>query len=140
MTTTRTVIAACFVALVVAPALAQTGGIAVRVLDPPADADWNPADIHHSVIYWNLADNLVFSGAAGPSLVDPRNVAAHTLARFAELGLRPVVAFELEFYLVDPERLELTEDGMGITVQPQVFSLLVFLIANRDLAMRRHNG
>jgi hypothetical protein len=45
---------------------------AVRVLDPPDDPDWDPANIEHSVIYWNLADNLVFSGAAGPSLVDPR--------------------------------------------------------------------
>jgi len=35
--TTRTVIAACFVALVVAPALAQTGGITVQVLDPAGD-------------------------------------------------------------------------------------------------------
>lgn len=46
---------------------------AVRVLDPPDDAEWDPSDIHHSMIYWNLADDLVFSGAAGPSLVDPRS-------------------------------------------------------------------
>jgi hypothetical protein len=45
---------------------------AVRVLDPPAEGEWDPADIRHSVIYWNIADDLVFSGAAGPSLVDPR--------------------------------------------------------------------
>jgi len=37
MTTTRTIIAACFVALLVAPAFAQTGGINVRVLDPSGD-------------------------------------------------------------------------------------------------------
>jgi len=36
-----------------------------------------------------------------PCRVEPRNVAARVLARFAELGLRPVVAFELEFYLLD---------------------------------------
>ncbi len=36
-----------------------------------------------------------------PSPFDPRNVAAGVLARFAELGLTPVVAFELEFYLFD---------------------------------------
>lgn len=45
---------------------------AVRVLDPPDDPDWDPADIHHSVIYWNVSDDLVFSGMAGPSLFDPR--------------------------------------------------------------------
>jgi len=45
---------------------------AVRVLDAPDDPAWDPADLHHSVIYWNLADDLVFSGMAGPSLVDPR--------------------------------------------------------------------
>ncbi len=45
---------------------------AVRVVDPPDDPDWDPADFRHSVIYWNLADNLMFSGAAGPAFVDPR--------------------------------------------------------------------
>ena len=42
--------------------------------------------------------------AGRPSSADPRNVAADSLARIAELGLRPVVAFELEFYLLDPRR------------------------------------
>jgi hypothetical protein len=45
---------------------------ALRVLDPPADGEWDPADIRHSVIYWNLSDDLVFSGLAGPVFVDPR--------------------------------------------------------------------
>ena len=39
-----------------------------------------------------------------PSPIDPRNVALKVLKRFDELGLTPVVAFELEFYLLDPER------------------------------------
>lgn len=39
-----------------------------------------------------------------PSPVDPRNVALKALKRFDEMGLTPVVAFELEFYLLDPER------------------------------------
>lgn len=39
-----------------------------------------------------------------PSLIDPRNVAAHVLKRFEPLGLKPVLAFELEFYLLDQER------------------------------------
>ncbi len=33
---------------------------------------------------------------------EPRNVLARVVERFSELGLRPVVAFELEFYLLDP--------------------------------------
>lgn len=45
---------------------------ALQVLDQPDDPDWDPADLHHSMIYWNLSDNLIFSGLAGPSLVDPR--------------------------------------------------------------------
>ncbi len=35
-------------------------------------------------------------------------------------------------FSVDTERLELTSDGEAISVQPQVFALLVFLIENRD--------
>jgi hypothetical protein len=44
----------------------------VRVLDPPDDPSWDPADVRHSVIYWNISDDLVFSGMAGPVFVDPR--------------------------------------------------------------------
>ncbi len=35
-------------------------------------------------------------------------------------------------YSVDPERLELSEAGAPVSVQPQVFALMVFLIENRD--------
>ena len=45
---------------------------AVRILDRPQDPHWNPADLRHSLIYWNLTDDLMFSGMAGHSLVDPR--------------------------------------------------------------------
>lgn len=45
---------------------------AVRTLDRPSDPSWDPADIHHSMIYWNLSDDLNFSGMAGPSVWDPR--------------------------------------------------------------------
>jgi glutamine synthetase len=41
-----------------------------------------------------------------PFRFEPRTVAAKALARLAELKLRPVVAFELEFYLIDRERAE----------------------------------
>lgn len=41
----------------------------------------------------------------GASMIfDPRNVLARTLRRLSELGLQPVVAFELEFYLIARER------------------------------------
>ncbi len=45
---------------------------AVQVRDAPEDPDWDPVDIRHSTIYWNLTDNLMFSGLAGPSFSDPR--------------------------------------------------------------------
>ncbi len=37
-----------------------------------------------------------------PYYYEPRNVLARVIDRFEELKLRPVVAFELEFYLIDP--------------------------------------
>lgn len=37
---------------------------------------------------------------------DPRNVLARTVGLLREAGLRPVVAAELEFYLIDPQRGE----------------------------------
>jgi glutamine synthetase len=40
-----------------------------------------------------------------PFPFEPRNVLKTVLARIAELNLRPVIAFELEFYLIDRERL-----------------------------------
>ncbi len=52
-----------------------------------------------------------------PFRFEPRTVAARILARFAELKLRPVVAFELEFYLVDRER------AAGGAPQPPVSSV-----------------
>jgi glutamine synthetase len=45
-----------------------------------------------------------------PSWTDPRNVLRSTLKRFQEDGLRPVVATELEFYLLAP--------GDGTTPRP----------------------
>jgi glutamine synthetase len=43
-----------------------------------------------------------------PFYGDPRQVLASVLSRFRKLGLTPVVALELEFYFLDPER---TADG-----------------------------
>ncbi|MEX2615929.1 MAG: glutamine synthetase family protein [Alphaproteobacteria bacterium] len=45
----------------------------------------------------------MFEEGAKPFLADPRQSLARILERYRELGLRPVVATELEFYLVDPE-------------------------------------
>ncbi len=38
-----------------------------------------------------------------PFLADPRQALAAIVRQYTELGLRPVVATELEFYLIDPE-------------------------------------
>ncbi|MDX1512600.1 MAG: glutamine synthetase family protein [Gammaproteobacteria bacterium] len=40
----------------------------------------------------------------GPLWYEPRQVLKRVAARFEELGIRPVVAEELEFYLIDPVR------------------------------------
>jgi glutamine synthetase len=46
-----------------------------------------------------------FYGLDGaPDELDPRHVLGRVIDRFAELGLTPVVAVELEFYLLDAER------------------------------------
>jgi glutamine synthetase len=47
-----------------------------------------------------LAAHYDFEGR--PAWSDPRHVLAGVVARFAELGLKPVIATELEFYLVAP--------------------------------------
>lgn len=45
----------------------------------------------------------LFQDARTPFLGDPRQALAQVLRRYTEHGLTPVVATELEFYLVDPE-------------------------------------
>ena len=60
--------------------------------------------------YW-IADAQVQIAPAPPEdaphwWFDPRAILANVVARFAELGLKPVVANELEFYFVDPKRDE----------------------------------
>ncbi len=42
------------------------------------------------------------------------------------------MAYRFGGYLLDPERRELRHDGGVVTVEPQVFDLLEFLIRNRD--------
>ncbi len=45
---------------------------AIRILDQPDDPEFDPNDIKNSMIYWNLSNDLVFSGMAGPTIYDPR--------------------------------------------------------------------
>ena len=40
-------------------------------------------------------------------------------------------------FSIDPDRLELSEDGAPVAVEPQVFSLLAFLIENRDRVLSK---
>lgn len=61
---------------------------------------------------------------------DPRQVLANVMARYAAAKLTPVVATELEFYLIDPVRSALdpvrppnTRDGRWHTGQTQVLSI-----------------
>ena len=55
---------------------------------------------------------LTLQGLDGaPYYYEPRNVLKRVLGRFSDLGLRPVVALELEFYLLAPE---LVSDGLPV--------------------------
>jgi glutamine synthetase len=47
---------------------------------------------------------MTLTEAGHPAMVEPRNVLRHVLSRFEPLGLKPVTAFELEFYLIDRRR------------------------------------
>ncbi|MGI9310700.1 MAG: glutamine synthetase family protein [bacterium] len=69
------------------------------------------------------------AGARPPYAFDPRNVLARVIDRFGELNLRPVVAFELEFYLLDEARDDgrlrppPTPDGRRRADATQVYSV-----------------
>jgi formylglycine-generating enzyme required for sulfatase activity/DNA-binding winged helix-turn-helix (wHTH) protein len=47
------------------------------------------------------------------------------------------MAYRIGAYLLDPEAYELRRDGVLVPVEPQVFELLVFLIANRERALSK---
>ena len=83
---------------------------------------------------WHAARAQVLAGLADhdrqPFFADPRTVLARVAVRFEELGLRPVCALELEFYLLDrrPERsgrprLARSSKGGPATSEGQVYSL-----------------
>ncbi len=48
----------------------------------------------------------MFEQDGQPFFADPRQVLAKIAERFTELELTPVIALEMEFYLLDPERLK----------------------------------
>jgi glutamine synthetase len=74
---------------------------------------------------------LSMQNAVGePFYADPRQVLSTVLERFGRMKLRPVVATELEFYLIDPVRSALdpvrppnTREGRWHTGQTQVLSI-----------------
>ncbi len=75
------------------------------------DADFpvRPVDARIIPVPWAkrpMAQLLMtmFDENGGPYYADPRQVLARVVGRFAELGLTPVVAIELEFYLLDRAR------------------------------------
>ena len=45
----------------------------------------------------------LFKENGDPFLADPRQALAHIVRQYREMGLRPVVASEMEFYLIDAE-------------------------------------
>lgn len=69
--------------------------VAGRVHVMPWESEKN-SEAAHALMSMTDADGK-------PFFADPRHVLANVLARFAKKGLTPVVALELEFYLVDAQ-------------------------------------
>jgi len=72
-------------------------GVAVPVPETLAPVPWAHGEIAQTLMTMRDDDG-------SPCSVEPRNVASRVLERFSGLGLYPVMAYELEFYLLDPER------------------------------------
>ncbi len=77
--------------------------------DGDPDADLRPIPGTLTTVPWqdgSIAQVLTsyYETDGTPTIDDPRHVLRNVLARFADMGLKPVVACELEFYLIDPER------------------------------------
>jgi glutamine synthetase len=75
------------------------------------DADRSCIPVHDSLVCAPWMDEGVAQVQVSmadhdgrPFFGDPRHVLAQVVNRFTELGLRPVVALEVEFYVVDPRR------------------------------------
>ncbi len=55
-----------------------------------------------------------------PSPIDPRHTLRNVLDKYYRLGLRPVIAFELEFYLLDSESKKPVQSRNPLSKQPLV--------------------
>jgi len=64
-----------------------------------APVPWSPIPVAQALVTMQEADG-------SPYPFEPRNVLRRAADRFASTGLTPVVAFELEFYLIDRARAE----------------------------------
>jgi glutamine synthetase len=80
------------------PAVYETGdadGLTAWTGRPVLPVSWTPQPTALIPLWFANPDG-------SPYLVDPRRALSAVVERFAVLGLAPVVATELEFYLVDP--------------------------------------
>jgi glutamine synthetase len=81
--------------------------------DGDPDTTLFPVPGRLSLVPWageTLAQVIVSERAASEGfVVDPRQILARSVAKLDQLGLTPVMAVELEFYLLDRER-----DGQGL--------------------------
>lgn len=69
--------------------------VAVPDLSTVQAVPWEPGVAHV------IGD--LFNPDGSPSEESPRNVLRHVVDRFAELGMRPIVGPELEFYVLEPD-------------------------------------
>ena len=70
-----------------------------------------PTDIGIMLKPWNANPSALLMVTLAnddgvPSPYDPRNALVSVNNKYKEMGLRPVVAFEMEFYLTNPEKVE----------------------------------
>src|SRR5690606_29828079 len=98
-------------------------GICVPIPGTLARISWLKRPTAQVMLAMNGADH-------GHFFADPRQVLAKVLERFRQMKLTPVVATELEFYLIDPVRSALdpvrppnTREGRWHTGQTQVLSV-----------------
>lgn len=98
-------------------------GISMPVWETVAPVTWLSRPIAQVMLGMRDSDG-------SPFYADPRNVLADILARFTARGLTPVVATELEFYLIDPMptaaaplRPPFTGDSDWRRRQPQVYAI-----------------
>jgi len=85
-------------------------GVCRPVGAAPVPVPWATTPTVQMLLSMYLLDGSPFWG-------DPRHALARVIDRFAELGLRPVVALETEFYLIDPK---LDEHGRPALVRNPV--------------------